>query len=431
MSLLEHPEAQVLLEDACVTADTVRSCRGRLTRFLKRYLPWFYRKEQRKLAQVVIQGKLSNLERKTSEPIANQAGQPRKPVQKFVGAGKWDDEAVMRQLRRHVAEELGDPDGILVVDNSGFAKKGTESCGVARQWCGRLGKLDNCQVGVFLTYAAAGGHAPLDRQLYLTEDWAEDGKRRHKTYVPEGVVFQEKWRIALDLVDRSGPAVPHRWVTADDEFGRVTDFRAGLRLRNKQYVLDVPCNTLIREIGGGKPGPWLRMDVWAARQPAWRWKTITVRDGAQGPLRYRALKRRVQTRDAGGLTGPAETAIVIRTMQGEPQTTYALGHAPRKEKLAKLVGVERRRHDVEEMLQEGKGEVGLGHYEVRSWTGWHHHMTLSMLALWFLILEKRRVGEKKSGHDRAADPGDIQSAAATASAVAGRDRRTSDARAAA
>src|SRR2546430_5832399 len=143
MSLLEHPKAQELLADATLTPAAVRHCQEHLTHFLQRYLPLFYRQEQRQLATLVIQGRLSGLERKTSEPIAHQAGRPRKPVQHFVGAGLWDDEAVMTELRGHVAEELGDPEGVLVLDSSGFPKKGTESCGVSRQWCGRLGKLDH------------------------------------------------------------------------------------------------------------------------------------------------------------------------------------------------------------------------------------------------------------------------------------------------
>ena len=156
MSLLEHPTAQALLADAEVSAADVRGCRRGLERFLQRYLPRFYRKEQRELAQVVLQGKLSKLERKTSEPIAYLAGRQRKPVQHFVGAGAWDDEAVMAELRRHVAERGPTPTRVLVLDPSGFAKKGNASCGVARQWCGRLGKVENCQVGVFLAYVTAG-----------------------------------------------------------------------------------------------------------------------------------------------------------------------------------------------------------------------------------------------------------------------------------
>src|SRR5262249_47902919 len=150
------------------------------------YLPRFYREEQRELAEVVLQGKLSKLERKTAEPSAYLADRERKPVQHFVGAGAWDDEAVMAELRRHVGEELADPGGVLVLDPSGFPKKGRHSCGVDRQWCGRLGKVENCQVGVFLVYVTARGYAPLDRRLYLPVDWAADAKRRKQCHVPKG-----------------------------------------------------------------------------------------------------------------------------------------------------------------------------------------------------------------------------------------------------
>jgi SRSO17 transposase len=150
MSLLDSAEAQKLLADADVSEADVLACAGVLHGFLTRYLPCFYRKEQHELADVVVRGKLSDLQRKTSEPIAYRADRERKPVQHFVGAGSWDDDSVMTELRGHVAEARGDADAVLVLDGSGFPKKGTESCGVARQWCGRLGKVDNCQVGVYL-----------------------------------------------------------------------------------------------------------------------------------------------------------------------------------------------------------------------------------------------------------------------------------------
>src|SRR3954454_15236518 len=203
MSLLEHPDAQALLADAVVTPEQVRGCQDRITTFLQRYLPRSYRAEQRALATLVIRGLLSGLQRKTCEPIAVEAGVHRKPVQNFVGSGGWDDEAVMAELRRHVREGLADPRAILILDPSGFPKSGTESGGVARQWCGRLGKQENCQLGVFLAYAAPGGYAPLDRRLYLPEDWALDPARREKCHVPEEIAFQEKWRIAADLLKRS------------------------------------------------------------------------------------------------------------------------------------------------------------------------------------------------------------------------------------
>jgi SRSO17 transposase len=406
-SLLEHPTAQALLADAEVSAEDVRGCRRRLECFLRRYLPRFYRKEQHELAAVVLRGKLSNLERKTSEPIAYRAGLQRKPVQHFVGAGAWDDEAVMAELRRHVAQERADPDGVLVLDGSGFAKTGASSCGVARQWCGRLGKVENCQVGVFLTYATAKGYAPLDRQLYLPREWAEDAERREETHVPEGVTFQESWRIGLDLLDRCGPDVPFGWVAGDDEFGRASEFRAALRQRRLRYVLDVPCNTSIRDLGetpapGHRLPPWRRVDEWAASQPPSRWRRLETADGSKGPRAVRALETWVQTRDERGRAGPVERLVVIRTVGEESRVWYTLSNSC-DVALPGVVRAHGRRHGAEELFRSGKGEVGLAHYEVRSWVGWHHHMTLSLLALWFLILEQERLGGENPGADGAAD----------------------------
>ena len=209
MSLLDHPEAQALLADAVVPPEAVAGQADRLTSFLQRYLPKFYRTEQRATAALIIRGRLGGLERKTSEPISIEAGPPRKPVQFFVGSGKWDDEAVMGELRQHVREELADPDGVVIVDPGAFPKKGAESCGVDRQWCGRLGKVDNCQLGVFLAYATGAGYAPLDRRLYLPEDWADDEARREKCHVrPRG------GRVPGDLADLIGPARPEPARTA-------------------------------------------------------------------------------------------------------------------------------------------------------------------------------------------------------------------------
>jgi SRSO17 transposase len=404
-----------LLEDACVSATDVRGCAARLTQFLVRYLPLFGRKEQQKHARLAVEGRLSGLKRKTSEPIAREANQPRRALQRFVGAGNWDDEAVMTEVRTEVREEFSDPQGVLVVDGSGFPKKGTESCGVQRQWCGRLGKTDNCQVGVFLAYATAKGHAPLDRRLYLPKDWAKDAKRRAKCFVPKTVKFQEKWRIALDLLKRSRK-MPHAWVTADDEFGRVIEFRTALREAKEQYVLDVPCNTLVRPLDervrrrkgrkGPRKPPFRRVDAWAKRQPENNWQEIEIRSGEKGPLRAKALRARVQTQSKGRV-GPEESLVVIRTLGEDPRTYYTLSNAAVAVPTTEVVRAHAERHRVEETLQEGKGEVGLGDYEVRSWTGWHHHMTLCVLALLFVALEKLRLGEKNPGDHGVAGAGDL------------------------
>lgn len=427
MSLLDHPIAQSLLADAEVDATQVASCRRHLQSFLKRYLPRFYRREQHELARVVLQGKLSGLERKTSEPIAYQAGQQRKPVQHFVGAGAWNDESVMTELRRHVAEEVGDADAVLVLDPSAFPKSGYDSCGVQRQWCGRLGKIENCQIGVFLGYVSAKGQALVDRQLYLPESWAEDQQKRNKTHVPESVEFQESWRIGLNLIDRSGGDLPFAWIAGDDEFGRCAAFRARLRLRRLQYVLDVPCNTRLRDLGekpqqGQRRPAWRRVDAWAEAQPRSRWRKIVLGAGSKGPKVVRALEAWVQTKDEEGRVGGRERLVIIRTVDQEPRCWYTLSNAPAEIPLSKLVEVHSRRHGIEELFGAGKGEIGLDHYEVRSWVGWHHHMTLSMLALWFLQQERNRIGGENPGVDGATDARDLCASAFTQTAERSGDR---------
>jgi SRSO17 transposase len=434
MSLLDHPEAQALLADAEVAPDDVRGCRDHITRFLKRYLPVFYREEQRGHAGAFVCGLLSGLERKSVEPIAAQAGVPRKDLQFFVGCGGWGDEKVMAELREHVGEELAEEDGIIVIDPSAFPKKGDHSCGVARQWCGRLGKKENCQIGVFLAYVSSKGHAPLDRRLYLPEDWVDDPVRRKQCHVPKDVTYRKTWEIAHDLLRRSGPNVPHQWVVGDDEFGRASEFRAALRTDSERYVLDVPCNTNIRDLDGRRPPrkrahkgakrkvPFVRVDTWARKLPAERWTRLTIRAGDKGPLEVEAVSARVCARIKQRV-GAEERLLVIRTLGPNPDWTYCLSNAPPDTPLAELVRARSSRHRVEEVFQQAKGEVGLAHYEVRSWVGWHHHVTLSLLALWFLILERGWMGGKNTGGDGGPDAGDLHGIAPQASSDGAGNRR--------
>jgi SRSO17 transposase len=432
MSLLDHPDAQALLADATLTPEAVIGCQGRLTAFLQRYLPRFYRVEQRAHAGTVIRGLLSGLERKTCEPIASQAGLHRKTIQTFVGQGAWDDEAVIAALRDHIRDELADPRAIVILDSSGFIKKGTASCGVARQWCGRLGKVDNCQLGLFLAYAAPGGCALVDRRLYLPEDWAADADRREATHVPQEVTFQEAWRIAADLLRRNA-GLPHAWVVGDDEFGRPSAFRRWLRQRGERYLLDVPCNTTIRDLEQRRPPrrragvgrkrevPFGRVDTWAARQPATRWARFTVRDGEKGPLVVEAMTVRVRAKQERRI-GLEERLLVVRTVEAQPRTSYSLSDAA-DVALGELVRVHGTRPRIEELFGSGKGDAGLAQYEVRSWVGWHHHVTLSLLALWFLCLERRQIGGENPGGDRVAGAADPQPVVAGPGGDGGGDRR--------
>jgi SRSO17 transposase len=434
MSLLEHPEAQALLADAEVSADEVRGCRDRIAGFLRRYLPLFYRREQRGHAAAFVRGLLSGLERKSVEPIAAQAGVPRKDLQYFVGCGGWDDDKVMAEVRRHVREELADEDGVIVLDPSAFPKRGEHSCGVARQWCGRLGKKENCQVGVFLAYTSAEGHAPLDRRLYLPEGWVDDPARRRECHVPEGVTYRKAWELAHDMLRSHGADVPHKWVVGDDEFGRASEFRAALRRDGERYVLDVPCNTNVRDLERRRPRrrrahggvkrevPFVRVDTWAGGLPAHRWTRLTIRAGDKGPLEVEAVSARVCARHLRRI-GPEERLLVIRTIGPEPDWTYSMTNAPPEEPLAELVRVRSSRHRIEEVFEQAKGEVGLAHYEVRSWVGWHHHVTLALLALWFLVLERKRLGGENPGGDRGPGAGDLHRTAPQAPPDGAGDRR--------
>jgi SRSO17 transposase len=442
MSLLDHPEAQGLLADAEISLGDVRGCRDHITRFLERYLPLFYRQEPRGHAGAFVRGLLSGLPRKSVEPIAAQAGIPRKNLEFFVGCGVWDDEKVMVELRRHVRQELAESDGVIVIDPSAFPKKGSHSCGVARQWCGRLGKQENCQIGVFLAYASSQGHAPLDRRLYLPEDWVDDPVRRQECHVPADLTYRKTWEIALDLLRRSGPDVPHKWVVGDDEFGRASEFRAALRDDHQLYVLDVPCNTTVRDLDARRPPrrkgrkgrkravPFVRVDTWARKLPADRWTRLTIRTGDKGPLEVEAVLGRVCAKLKRRI-GPEERLLVMRTLGPQPDWTYSLSNASADEPLAEVVRARSSRHWIEEVLEEGKGEVGLAHYEVRSWVGWHHHVTLALLALWFLVLERGRMGGKNPGGDGVADAGDLHRTAPQAPPDDAGDRRSGQSRVAA
>jgi SRSO17 transposase len=327
----------------------------------------------------------------------------------------------MTEMRAEVVEQRGERRCILVFDGTTFVKKGSASCGVKRQWCGRLGKVENCQAGVFMAYATSRGYAPLDRRLYLPEDLAGDARHRRKTHVPPQVDYLPKWGLALQMLERHGSQVPHAWITADDEFGRASEFRAALRERGETYVLEIPSNTLIRDLdqrlpprhsrrGRPRKASWQSVAAWTRRHWLRRGKRLTLRQGSKGPVRVRLLSLRVQTR-RDGRPGPTERLIAFQTLEQEPRTVYALSNAPHGTSEEEYLRVLAARHSIEELFEAAKGEAGLAHYEVRSWTGWHHHVTLSLLALWFLIQERARLGKKNPGLDGPANGLPLLSAA--------------------
>ena len=364
-----------------------------LGEFLKPYDALLGRVELHGHARMYVAGRLRQMDRRTLEPIATANGVHRRPLQMFVGAGKWSDEVIRKRMCTQVAETLGTPDGVLIMDGSGFQKWGKESVGVQRQWCGRLGKEENCQVGEFLAYASPKGRTLVDAHLYLPQFWADDRARRQKTHVPATVVFRKGWELALDMVELRGPSLPHGWVLGDDAYGRVVELRKGLERAGERYLLDVPSNT--RVALHTRDGASWRVDALAASVPASAWTRVRTRDGEKGPVEVRAWKLRVTTGE--GNDARRETFLVVRNPSNS-KVWYYLSNA-KGLAAAKMAKAAACRHYVEEALKLAKGEVGLAEYEVRSWVGWHHHMTLSILALLFLATRNERL-QKKPGLQR-------------------------------
>jgi len=242
-----------LLDDTEIPPSLLRGVLPRLATFLQPFVNALRSPEQQTNAQHYVQGLLSDLKGKDVESIAYLHDRQRQGLQKFMGQAEWDHQPLLTELVRQVGTELGEADGVLVFDPSAFAKKGTESVGVQRQWCGRLGKIENCQVGVYMGYVSRIEQALVNVRLYLPESWASDKKRRKKAGVPKEVRFQTRHELALAMLDENGPLLPHSWVTGDDEMGRSTCFRRELRDRNERYLLMVPSNTLVRALDAAPP----------------------------------------------------------------------------------------------------------------------------------------------------------------------------------
>jgi SRSO17 transposase len=412
-----------LLDDATVNPAVLRDMLPRLQRFVQPFAALLGTPEQQAHAHEYVCGLVSNLERKNVEEIAYYHDQDRQALQKFIGQVSWDHRPLLTELARQVGVEIGEADGVIVFDPSAFPKKGNASVGVQRQWCGRLGKIDNCQVGVYMGYVSRREHALVDLRLYLPKEWANKKRRRKKAGVPEAIRFQTRHEQALEMLREKGALLPHTWIAGDDEMGRSSKFRGELRALNERYLLAVPSNTLIRDCEeepppysgrGPRPKvPFQRVDRWAAVLPASAWQTIEVRPGEKGPLTTQLVKRRVHAKE-GRKTGPEEILVVTREQQAEGNFKHdyyfsnAVAETPRQE----FARVTKAAHRIEECIKRAKKEAGLADYEVRTWEGWHHHQTLSLMATWFLIKETRR-GKKLDARDhRAADPQGPRAAAA-------------------
>ena len=400
-----------LLADAEIDPQVLRGVLPRLDAFLDPFVASLQRSEQDQHARTYVAGLLSELEYKNVESIAYLHDQEREPLQQFIGQSPWDHRPWLTELARQVGEHLGSPDAVLVFDPSAFPKKGTASVGVQRQWCGRLGKVENCQVGVYLGYVGPADHALVDVRVYLSKEWANDRPRRRRAGVPRHVRFQTRHELALEMLDAHGARLPHAWVAGDDEMGRSTRFRRALAERQERYVLAVPSNTLIRDVEaepppyggrGRRPGiPFQRVDAWCATRPATAWTEVTVRDGEKGPLVVQVVKARVRAKTETRQVGPEEVLVVVRARQpdGTWKHDYYLSNAAATTAAAEFTRVANAEHRIEECLQRAKGEAGLADYEVRTWRGWYHHQALALIATWFLTVEARRGKKMDPGAD--------------------------------
>jgi SRSO17 transposase len=407
-----------LLSDAEVRPSVLQGVLPRLESFLQPFIGALQSPEQRINAQHYVQGLLSDLDGKDIESIAYLHDRERQGLQKFIGQTEWNQRPLVKELARQIGLELGEADGVLVFDPSAFAKKGTESVAVQRQWCGRLGKIENCQIGIYLGYVARREHALVDFRLFLPKDWAKRKRRRAKAGVPEEVRFQTRHELMLEMLDEHGSTLPHAWIAGDDELGRSSWFRQQLRERKERYLLAVPSNTLVRDLrapeppstkgGRARQAPFQRVDRWCAALPEQAWQTIEVRAGEKGPLVVQAAWTLVQARTQGKVSKVVETLVVFREQQsdGTWKHDYLLSNVCLTSSLQEFARVFKAEHRIEECLQRAKGEAGLGDYQVRTWEGWHHHQTLALLATWFLTQETRRGKNADSCADGAASAKD-------------------------
>jgi SRSO17 transposase len=416
-----------MLAQTEVSPELIQGLLDRLETFVEPFATSLDQPERRRHAAEYMTGLLSKLPRKSGEAIAYLHDSQRQGLQNFIGSVPWDHEPRLATLARQVGEDLGEPDGVIVFDPSAFLKKGTKSVGVARQWCGRYGQVDNCQVGVFMAYVSRKEHALVNTRLFLPKEWATDKARREEAGVPKDLKHRTRHRLALEMLGECGQALPHSWVAGDDEMGRPSGFRGKLRDRGERYLLAVPSNLVVRDLDVPPPedsgrgrhpkSPFLRLDRWRVALPEDAWTRIEVRDGEKGPLVVEVVKRRVQARTETGGTGPAELLFVTREVQsdGPLKHDYYLSNADPDEPSSELARVTRAAHRVEECFRRGKSEAGLADYQVRNWRGWHHHQALSLLAAWFLNRETRRGKNPDTGVD----------GAAVAAVAGGLDRRAS------
>jgi SRSO17 transposase len=404
-----------------MTPDDVRAAATELHHLHQRFAPLFGTAADQGHALTYLRGLLLHEGRKNTEAmVLATTDQSVRPLQQFLGDTGWDYRPAQQRLQAVFAEDLlpstvhWQLGTVGVVDESGFPKKGTESVGVARQWCGRLGKKDNCQVGVFLVGVTPAGCALLDHQLYLPEEWVLDSSRRKKVGIPRSIIFRTKPELALELHQRVLAAGHLRfdWLVFDALYGRNEDFLAALERRRQWYMGEVPLTTTVWTADpatqvpeyqgrGRQPTQPVRdsvrsVEAVGAALPATAWQVVCLREGSGAPVAYEFARVRVWAmRDSG--PGPAIWLLIRRPVGGVGEVQYYVSNAPVETSLDTLALVSGCRQKVEEYFGDGKGHLGMAQYEVRSWAGWHHHMTLVALAHLLVTQVQGRLKKKRVG----------------------------------
>lgn len=401
-----------------MTTDELRAAAKELTGLHQRFAPLFGRPEAQDHSRVYLNGLLMSEEGKSAEPIALCFGEDerdRKEVlatQRFLTVSPWEASKVQREIQSVFAERLVPSTSqwsmgtVGVIDESAFVKSGTESVGVKRQWCGRLGKKENCQVGVFLVGTTPSGSALLDHQLYLPKEWANDKKRRKKARVPDEIQFQTKPQIAVDLLrrTRANGLVGFDWITADETYGRDGKFLEALEADEQRYLLEVPVTTTVWTVDpatqvppysgrGRRPKHPTRdavqsVQAIAQNLPREAWEMIKLREGAKGPLVFEFARVPVWVvRD--GRVSPPLWLVLRRSLEPKAEVKHYLCNADRETPLETMAMVTGTRWRVEEYFEDGKSDLGMAAYQARAWSSWHHHMSLVALAHLYVTLTRQ------------------------------------------
>jgi SRSO17 transposase len=404
-----------------LTVKDVEELETELAEYSQIYQDLFSRREQKEQYKVYLQGLMSTMPNKSVETMMlHLNGDDPKAIrnmQHFLGQGSWQDQAILRQHRQEVSQDLGDENGVAIVDSSGFPKQGKESVGVKRQWCGQLGKKANCQVGVFLSYASQHGYTLLDRRLYLPREWVEDkayAERRAQCGLPADITFKTQPTLALDMVEglREDGTLPFRWLTCDEAFGRDTAFLDQVG-EVVSYFAEIPKDTHLwlqrpqmavpepkpgrgrkptrLQLVAGEPAAQPVAEIAAKLSPT-KWSRHTIKEGSKGPIVADfACLRVVAVRNR--LPGP-DVWLILRRDIVDGELKFFLSNASLETSLATFVWLSGMRWPVETCFEHSKQEIGLADYQVRSWTGWHHHMTLCILAHFFLVRMQLRLKDK-------------------------------------